>query len=251
VAIDPEGSAAAAARCSTIRLVDYDGTLDRIHTRFYVACESKASGEASLRLASSRPKRESAEKGGLHRSGMAMMQAKDQGKKRHILVDRWACCSTPSFIPADIQDRVVASCILATWFGMYPFLRSSFADRASGAGISKGAGRICAACTPLVVERTFAGSTAVEGSPKIGRTSIEKRWLSCASLPIALMLRKLGNLHDVDRLNRFTAITALFMRSPLSGHYGNIFAGPAGMVRKRQLSGTHRLIGDLDRGARH
>jgi len=53
----------------------------------------------------------------------------------------------------------------------------------SGGRNFKGAGRICGCLHAAgVVERTFACSTAVEGSPKIGRTSIESAGFSCASL---------------------------------------------------------------------
>src|SRR6266566_2903645 len=51
------------------------------------------------------------------------------------------------------------------------------------------------------------GSTAVEGSPKIGRTSIEKRWLSCASLQSASCSESFVIMHDVSRQTQRSALS--------------------------------------------
>ena len=58
-----------------------------------------------------------------------MMRAKrSKGKKRHILVDTLGLLLHAVVHPADIQDRDGGILLLATLFGMYPFLKKLFAD---------------------------------------------------------------------------------------------------------------------------
>jgi transposase len=102
--------------------------------------------------------------------------------------------------PADIQDRDGGILLLATLFGMYPFLKKLFADGGyQGPESQKALKRILPHLeTEIVkrsdqakgfvelprrwiVERTIVGSTAAEGLPRIGRTSIARRSRSCAS----------------------------------------------------------------------
>src|SRR5260370_34418854 len=53
---------------------------------------------------------------------------KIKGKKRHILVDTVGLLVHAIIHPADIQDRDGGILLLATLFGMYPFLKKLFAD---------------------------------------------------------------------------------------------------------------------------
>ncbi len=53
---------------------------------------------------------------------------KIKGKKRHILVDTLGLLLHAIVHPADIQDRDGGILLLATLFGMYPFLKKLFAD---------------------------------------------------------------------------------------------------------------------------
>src|SRR5439155_284084 len=53
---------------------------------------------------------------------------KVKGKKRHILVDTLGLLLHAIIHPADIQDRDGGILLLATLFGMYPFLKKLFAD---------------------------------------------------------------------------------------------------------------------------
>jgi transposase len=53
---------------------------------------------------------------------------KIKGKKRHVLVDTLGLLLHAIVHPADIQDRDGGVMLLATLFGMYPFLRKLFAD---------------------------------------------------------------------------------------------------------------------------
>jgi transposase len=53
---------------------------------------------------------------------------KIKGKKRHILVDTVGLLLHAIVHPADIQDRDGGKLVLATMFGLHPFLRKLFAD---------------------------------------------------------------------------------------------------------------------------
>src|SRR6266700_709128 len=53
---------------------------------------------------------------------------KIKGKKRHILVDTVGLLLHAVVHPADIQDRDGGKLVLATLFGLHPFLRKLFAD---------------------------------------------------------------------------------------------------------------------------
>ena len=65
---------------------------------------------------------------------------KVKGKKRHVLVDTLGPPLHVIVRPADIQDRDGDSPLLATLFGMYPFLKRLFADGGyQGPGIPEGA----------------------------------------------------------------------------------------------------------------
>src|SRR5665213_1686441 len=54
---------------------------------------------------------------------------KIKGKKRHILVDTLGLLLHAIVHPADIQDRDGGVLVMATLFGMFPFLKTLFADR--------------------------------------------------------------------------------------------------------------------------
>src|SRR5256886_2251949 len=53
---------------------------------------------------------------------------KIKGKKRHVLVDTLGLLLHAIVHPANIQDRDGGILLLATLFGMYPFLQTLFAD---------------------------------------------------------------------------------------------------------------------------
>ena len=53
---------------------------------------------------------------------------KIKGKKRHILVDTVGLLLHAIVHPADIQDRDGGVLVMATLFGMFPFLKTLFAD---------------------------------------------------------------------------------------------------------------------------
>ena len=111
-------------------LWSYDGTPDRIHHALYVECRERGEREASPTAAIIDSQSvKSAEKGGPVSIRMAMMRARgSKGKKRHLLVDTLGLLLHAIVHPADIQERDGGILLLATLFGMYPFLKKLFAD---------------------------------------------------------------------------------------------------------------------------
>ena len=81
------------------------------------------------RLRHRQPEREKRRKRGACIDPPAMMQARKSRARSDIFssIPR-ACCCTPWFIRADIQDRDGGMLVLATLFGLYPFLQKLFAD---------------------------------------------------------------------------------------------------------------------------
>ena len=111
-------------------LWSYDGTLDRIHHALYVECREQGEREVSPTAAIIDSQSvKSAEKGGAVSIRMGDDAGKKiKGKKRHLLVDTLGLLVHAIVHPADIQDRDGGILLLATLFGMYPFLKKLFAD---------------------------------------------------------------------------------------------------------------------------
>jgi transposase len=137
---------------------------------------------------------------------------KIKGKKRHILVDTQGLLIHAVVHAADIQDRDGGALVIATMFGMYPFLLKLYADGGYQGPVFRGAvTKIMAQVNVEIVK----GSDQAKGFvvlPK--RWVVERRfvWLGrCRRLAkdwenlnrkalaflrlasIRLMLRKLGN----------------------------------------------------------
>ena len=67
--------------------------------------------------------------------------AEIKGKKRHTLVDTLGLLLHAIVHPADIQDRDGGVLVMATLFGMFPFLKTLFADSGyQGPKFAKAAG---------------------------------------------------------------------------------------------------------------
>jgi hypothetical protein len=64
----------------------------------------------------------------MHRSAGYDAGKKIKGKNRHVLVDTLGLLLHAIVHPTDIQDRDGGVLLLATLFGMYPFLQTLFAD---------------------------------------------------------------------------------------------------------------------------
>jgi len=108
----------------------YDGTLERIHYALYEQCRERAQREASPTAAIIDSQSvKSAEKGGACIDPHGYDAGKKiKGKKRHILVDTLGLLLHAIVRPADIQDRDGGVIVMATLFGMFPFLKTLFAD---------------------------------------------------------------------------------------------------------------------------
>ena len=115
---------------------------------------------------------------------------------------------------ADIQDRDGGVLLMGTLFGLYPFLLKLYADSGyQGAKFQNGLKAVCGHVNleivkrsdlrkfvvlpkRWIVERTIVGSTAVDGSPRIGSASTEMRSRSCAGPPSALCSENSANAQD-------------------------------------------------------
>src|ERR1700735_3496928 len=90
---------------------------------------TRAAGSQSDCRHHRQPEREKSRKGGacidLHGYDAGK---KIKGKKRHILVDTLGLLLHAIVHPADIQDRDGGVLVMATLFGMFPFLTTLFAD---------------------------------------------------------------------------------------------------------------------------
>src|SRR3972149_2991218 len=94
---------------------------------------------------------------------------KIKGKKRHILVDTLGLLLHAIVHPADIQDRDGGVLVMATLFGMFPFLKTLFAD--GGYQGPKFAAALAKVLPHLDVEIVKRSDTT------IGFKIIPKRWI--------------------------------------------------------------------------
>ena len=108
----------------------HDGTLERMHHELYVKCREQAGREASPTAAIIDAQSvKSAEKGGAAIDPHGYDAGKKvKGKKRHVLVDTQGFVLDTIVTAADIQDRDGGAMLLATLFGMFPFLVKLYAD---------------------------------------------------------------------------------------------------------------------------
>jgi transposase len=109
---------------------DYDGTLGKIHYALYQKCREQVGREASpTACIIDSQSVKSGEKGGACIDPKGYDAGKKiSGKKRHILVDTTGLLMHAVVHPADIQDRDGGLLVLASLFGLYPFLQKLFAD---------------------------------------------------------------------------------------------------------------------------
>ena len=113
-------------------LWNWDGTLDRSHHALYLKCREKAAREASpTACIIDSQSVKSAEKGGARIDSHGFDAGKlIKGKKRHVLVDTQGLLLHGIVTAADVQDRAGGLALLATLFGLFPFLGKLFADSA-------------------------------------------------------------------------------------------------------------------------
>ena len=102
---------------------------------------------------------------------------KIKGKKRHILVDTVGLLLHAIVHPADIQDRDGGVLVMATLFGMFPFLKTLFADSGyQGPKFARGLAKVLPHLDIEIVKRSDQAS---------GFVVLPKRWIVtvCTMLP--------------------------------------------------------------------
>ncbi|WP_456304286.1 transposase [Acetobacter persici] len=86
-----------------------------------------------------------------------------KGKKRHILVDTQGLLMEATVHAADIQDRDGGVMLMATWFGLYPFLLKLYADAGChGAKFQQELAHACRSVNVEIVRRCDVGKFAVQ-----------------------------------------------------------------------------------------
>ena len=117
---------------------------------------------------------------------------KIKGKKRHLLVDTLGLLLHAIVHPADIQDRDGGLLLLASLFGMYPFLKKLFADGGyQGPVFEKALGKILPQLETEIVKR----SDQVKGF-----VVMPKRWIVERTIAWLNRCRRLAK--DWENLNR-------------------------------------------------
>src|SRR5277367_4610793 len=140
-----------------LRRWDDDGTLDRIHHALYVKCREQAGREASPTAAIIDSQSvKTAEKGGTSIDPHGYDAGKKvKGKKRHVLVDTQGFVLHAIVTAADIQDRDGGAMLLATLFGMFPFLLKLYADGGyQGPKFQKALKRVLSQAEAQIVKRS-------------------------------------------------------------------------------------------------
>src|SRR6202040_2601863 len=167
--------------------------LDRIHHALYVECREWAEREASPTAAIIDSQSvKSAEKWGLASIRMATMrERRSRAKKRHILVDTEGLLLHAIVHAADIQDRDGGVLLLATLFGLFPFLKKLFADSAyQGPLFHKAVGKILTQLDIEIVKRSDQAK---------GFVVLPKRWIVERTIAWLNRCRRLAK--DWENLN--------------------------------------------------
>ena len=128
-----------------------------MHHALYVKCREQAAREASPAAAIIDAQSvKSAEKGGASIDPHGYDAGKKvKGKKRHVLVDTQGFVLHAIVTAADIQDRDGGAMLLATLFGMFPFLLKLYADGGyQGPEFQKALKRVLSQAEAQIVKRS-------------------------------------------------------------------------------------------------
>jgi transposase len=154
---------------------------------------TSSTGRQSDRRHHRQPEREKRRKGGACIDPPGYDAGKKiKGKKRHILVDTLGLLLHSIVHPADIQDRDGGVLVMATLFGMFPFLKTLFAD--GGYQGPQFANALAKFLPHLDVE-------IVKRSDRVGGFAVlPKRWIVERSIAWLNRCRRLAK--DWENLNR-------------------------------------------------
>jgi putative transposase len=183
---------------------EYDGTLEKLHYALYQECREQVDREASpTACVIDSQSVKSAEKGGacIDPNGYDAGK-KIKGKKRHILVDTQGLLMHAVVHAADIQDRDGGVLVLASMFGLYPFLEKLFAD--AGYQGPKFREALAKALPRLSVEIVKRSDTAK------GFELLPRRWVVERTFAWLNRCRRLAK--DFENLNR-TALAFIRLAS--------------------------------------
>jgi len=173
---------------------DYDGMLERIHHALYVQCREQAGREASPTVAIIDSQSvKNAEKGGRAIDPAGYDAGKKiKGKKRHLLVDTEGLVLQVIVHAADIQDRDGGVLLLASLFGLFPFLRKLYADAGyQGPKFQNALKRVLRRVKLEIVKRSDAAK---------GFVVLPKRWI--VERTIGWLNRRRRLAKDWENLNR-------------------------------------------------
>src|ERR1700720_4799162 len=194
VAGDPERPATAQHAVRLSRLVELGRHAGSHPSRALCGMPgARRTGSQPNRCHHRQPKREERRKRGARIDPHGYDAGKKiKGKKRHILVDTLGLLLHAVVHGADIQDRDGGIMLLATMFGMHPFLRKLFADAAyQGPGFHNGLARVLPHLETEIVKR----SDQVKGF-----AVLPKRWIVERTIAWLNRCRRLAK--DWENLNR-------------------------------------------------
>src|SRR5277367_241476 len=160
----------------------YDGALQRMHRVLYQLCREQALREASPTFAIIDS--QSVKRGACIDSHGYDAGKKIKVKKRHVLVDTLGLLLHAIVHPGDIQDRDGGILVMATLFGMFPFLKTLCADSGyQGPKFAKAIAKVLPHLDVEIVKR----SDRVNGFAVLPKRWIVERtiaWLNrCRRLP--------------------------------------------------------------------
>jgi transposase len=194
VASGPEGSAATEHTVRLSQLVELEWHSGSHAPRALRGVpRAKRTGSESDRRHHRQPEREKRRKRGAWIDPHGYDAGKKiKGKKRHILVDTLGLLLHAIVHSADVQDRDGGIMLLATMFGMHPFLRKLFADAAyQGPGFHNGLVRILPHLETEIVKRSDHAR---------GFEILPKRWIVERTIAWLNRCRRLAK--DWENLNR-------------------------------------------------
>jgi transposase len=161
---------------------------------------TSSTGRQSDRRHHRQPEREKRRKGGACIDPPGYDAGKKiKGKKRHILVDTLGLLLHAIVHPADIQDRDGGVLVMATLFGMFPFLKTLFADGGyQGPQFAKALAKVLPHLDVEIVKRSdrISGFVVLPKRRRLAKDWENRNRKALAFLRLAsirLMLRKLCN----------------------------------------------------------